>query len=298
MICFILVTQIPNDINAQPTEKMYQGVLLDEVVVKAMHAGFDAGSFIRRVKSDTSFYRAFKNLRTMSYTMYNDIQINDKKAQPKATYSSITKQTVQNNCRSMAVLREQVEGNFYKRNKIYRYQTAKLYAHLFFTEGILCADSQTPTTSKSGTKAKYEEQLKQLIFNPGKPISGIPGIGKNIQIFDEPYFSKYIFRLSRGEYLGEACYIFKAIPKQMYANDVVINELKTWFRVSDFSIVARDYALSFSTPVYDFDVIMHVKLKPVGLKWVPYEISYKGNWHVFTQSREIATFTAIFTDFE
>jgi hypothetical protein len=99
-------------------------------------------------------------------------------------------------------------------------------------------------------------------------------------------------------YNEEACYVFKAIPKKEEKENVVINELKTWFRVSDYAIVARDYSLSFKTLLYDFDVAMQVKLKPIKTYLVPYEIHYRGNWHVFSRPREIATFTSIFTDFE
>jgi hypothetical protein len=43
---------------------------------------------------------------------------------------------------------------------------------------------------------------------------------------------------------------------------------------------------------------MKVKLKNMGESLVPYDIQYKGNWHVFTKNREKASFTSIFTDFE
>ncbi|MBL7755363.1 MAG: hypothetical protein JNM44_12880 [Chitinophagaceae bacterium] len=144
---------------------------------------------------------------------------------------------------------------------------------------------------------KYEEQLRRLIFQPGQRIYGIPGIGQNVAIYEEPTFSKYKFRLARTEHDGEDCYVFKAIPVPEYADEVVINRLVTYIRVSDFAILARDYSLSFKTLFYDFDVDMKVKLKKWNQYLVPYEIRYKGNWHVFTKSREIADFTAIFSDF-
>jgi len=279
-------------------EKIHQGIILDEVMIKAVYAGFDVKGFVEKVKHDTTFYKAFKTLRLHSYHMYNDIVIEDRDENEKASYNSLTFQEVKNNCRSMTVKSEKVKGNFYKKNHSYRYRTASLYAHLFFTKGTICNENNIVGNKMNSGSAKYEEQLRQLIFNPGKRISGIPGIGDNIAIFDEPYFSKYRFRLSRVLYNNEDCYVFRAIPKPAYINSVVINELTTWFRVSDFSIVARDYSLSFKTLFYDFDVVMHVKLKPLNNDWVPYEINYKGNWHVLTQSREIASFTAIFTDFE
>lgn len=282
------------------TNKIYQGLILDEVMVKAVQGGFDVESFINRVKDDTTFYKAFKTLRLLSYNMYNDIEIVNKKEDVIASYSGITKQIINNHCRTMEVKQEKVTGDYYTSKKNFRYYTAKLYAHLFFTQGKICNETNIVAQSKSnqhGTE-KYEEQLRNLIFNPGQPIHGIPGIGDNVEIFEQPYVDKYQFKLSKVEYNDEPCYVFRAIPKPEFVDDVVINELKTWFRASDYAIVARDYSLSYKTWIYDFDVVMSVKLKNVKSFLVPYEIHYKGNWHAVTKPRENATFTAIFTDFE
>ena len=235
----------------------------------------------------------------MSYTMYNDIEIYNKKGDVKASLNSVTRQEVKNKCRTMSVKQEKVSGDFYTSKKDYNYYTAKLYAHLFFTKGSICNENNIvgKKVASKGTE-KYEEQLRILIFNPGQRIHGIPGIGENVAIFEKPTIDKYEFRLYREPYLGDDCYVFKAKPKPSAMNDVVVNELKTWIRVSDNAILARDYSLSYKTWVYDFDVLMKVKLKPVKGQLVPYEINYKGNWHAVTQPREIGSFTAIFTDFD
>ena len=298
LLCFVFFIKNASSQDGKK-DKVYQGLILDEVMVKAVQSGFDIPSFIQRVKKDTTFYKAFKTLRLLSFNMYNDIEIEDKRGDIKASYNSLTRQQVNNKCRTMQVKQEQVKGDFFNKKREYNYYTAKLYAHLFFTKGTICNDNNIVGNSRNlkGT-TKYEEQLRVLIFNPGQRIYGIPGIGENVAIFEEPYLSRYNFRLSREERLNEDCYVFRAIPKPEYKSDVVINELKTWIRVSDNAIVARDYSLSYKTLFYDFDVIMKVKLKTVKKQLVPYEISYKGNWHAITQPREIATFTAIFTDFE
>ncbi len=287
------------DLFAQ-TNKIYQGLILDEVMVKAVQGGFDVESFIDKIKDDTTFYKAFKTLRLLSYNMYNDIEIVNKKDEVVASYTGISKQVVNNHCRTMEVKQEKVTGDYYTSKKNFRYYTAKLYAHLFFTQGKICNENNIVASTKTnqhGTE-KYEEQLRNLIFNPGQPIRGIPGIGDNVEIFEQPYVDRYQFKLSKVDYNNEPCYVFKAIPKPEFVDDVVINELKTWFRASDYAIVARDYSLSYKTWIYDFDVVMSVKLKNVKSFLVPYEIHYKGNWHAVTKPRENATFTAIFTDFE
>lgn len=300
LLTTILGILLPLMLHAQPKtkDKLYQGLILDDVMVKAVQSGFDVKAFIQKVKNDTTYYKAFKTLRIVSFDLYSDILIEDKNQNQKASYQGVSHQKIANHCRSMQVKQEKVRGDFYKRNKQYRYSTAKLYAHLFFTQGSVCNETNIVGNKVYSGTAKYEEQLRMLIFNPGKRISGIPGIGDNVAIFDEPYFSKYNFYLSRTTYLQQDCYVFTAKPKASFKKQVVINELKTWFRVSDFAIMARDYSLSFKTLFYDFDVVMKVKLKPFKQYLVPYEVYYKGNWHVFSKSREMANFTAIFSDFQ
>lgn len=289
-----------NTLQAQPDtkNKVYQGLELDEVMIKAVQQGFDVKAFINRVRQDTTFYKAFKSLHLVRFTQYNDIQVEDKKDETKASLNSVTKQDRQNGCRTMKVVSEKTTGDFYNKKKEYNYYTAKLYAHLFFTNGKVCNENNIVGNGVYKGSRKYEEQLRVLIFNPGQRIKGIPGIGDNVALFDEPTVSKYDFKLSRREYNGVECYIFTASPKSDYRNKVVINELKTWFRASDYAIVARNYSLSFRTLVYDFDVDMKVKLKKAGNYLVPYEVNYRGNWHALTKPREIVKFTAIFTDFE
>lgn len=291
---------LPHVFWAQPIDTtIYKGIQFDAVMVKEVRSGFNVAKFINTIKDDTTFYKAFKTLRILNYTMYNDIQVEDKKGNTTASYNSITHQHVKAGCRTMSISKEKVSGDFYKKKKEFRYYTAKLYAHLFFTEGKICGDNNIVGNKRNlkGSE-KYEEQLRTLIFNPGQRIKGIPGIGDNVAIFENPYYSMYKFKLGKMEYNGEECYVFSAYPKEKNAEDVVINELKTWIRVKDNAIVARRYALSYNTLLYDFDVIMDVKLKKHKNNLVPYEISYKGNWDTPLKSREKASFTAIFTDFD
>jgi hypothetical protein len=102
----------------------------------------------------------------------------------------------------------------------------------------------------------------------------------------------YDFKLILAEYDGEDCYLFTAVPKKEYKGEVVYNELSTWFRKSDYAIVARDYSLSYKTWVYDFNVQMKVRLKEINGRLLPSRISYGGNWHVATKKRERAQFLA------
>ncbi len=272
-------------------------IQLDEYTLQASRDGWDIAGFIQRIKNDTTFYKAFKNLRITPHTASNDIRILGKKNEVIASLQSKTKQNISKGCRSMQVLEEKVSGDFYNRKKEYNYYTAELYAYLFFTEKPVCGESNvvagTENMKGKGEMEKRKWQLKQLIFNPGSKVAGVPFAGNKAAIFEPDVAKMYDFKLILAEYGGEDCYLFTAVPKKEYRNDVVYNELSTWFRKSDYAIVARDYSLSYKTWVYDFDVRMKVRLKEINGQLLPSRISYGGNWRVATKGRERAQFTTL-----
>src|SRR6476619_2717987 len=103
--------------------------VMSEVVIRN---DLDIINFLQRVKNDSSFYKAFKNLHLVGYTSINDIKMLDKTGNINASLYSKTKQRRLNNCREMEVLQQQTKGD------IMDYYTAELYSSLFFTKGRVC----------------------------------------------------------------------------------------------------------------------------------------------------------------
>lgn len=297
----LFVWSIPAAAQTVDTSLFYMPVTLDEVMVSARQRGFNVPEFIQAIKEDTTFYKAFKTIRLRTYNADNNIVVYNKKGGIQASLSSETKQIYRDGCRTMRVLEETTTGDFYNRKKEYNYFTAELYAGLFFTKGTICHENNIVKGSLDRELAgknrieKSKVQLKMLMFNPGSSIPGIPFIGNKVGIFEPEVAKMYDFRLSAQQKNGEEAYCFEAVPKPEYAKKVVINRFVTWFRPSDYSIISRDYSLSYDALGYDFDVVMHVDLKQIGKELLPGFISYKGNWKVVTQSRERVNFTASFT---
>lgn len=301
VVCCLQLTHL----TAQDTAR-YKGmtVNLDEVIVEAKRIGFDVNSFIKRVEEDTTFYRAFKNLHIVGFQADNDIRILDKKGQVQASLKSKTSQHVKGRCRSMEVLDQQVTGDFYTRKGNYNYYTAELYGNLFFTQGTVCVDGNGETPENAaGAMARHKAQLKQLIFNPGKPVKGVPIVGPKVAIFDRDVMRFYDFSISGENYVdGTPCYVFTAKAKpdlsRIDRGDVVIDELITWFNKENFEIVGRKYALSYKTMLFDFNVKMNVQMtKQFGLL-IPALVTYNGTWDVAFKKRETAAFVAKFYDFK
>lgn len=280
-----------------------QAFRLSDVIVRD---NLNVAAFIDYVKNDTTFYKAFRNLRLLNYSSLNDILINDKMGNIKASLHSTTTQTYSNGCRTMAVKDEQTTGDFYDKNGNYNYITAEMYAGLFFTKGRVCGEtnivrgSSFSVNSKSGME-KHKEQLKQLFFDPGTKIPGLPFIGNKVALFDKDVSKLYDFRIDEKDYLGQSCYVFTITPRADLTsgqkNDIVIDEMITWFNAKTLEILARNYSLSYKAGIFDFNVNMEVQLQKLGDVLVPKVLRYKGYWDVIFKKAERAVFTATLFDF-
>lgn len=275
---------------------------LSEVVVRN---NFDYKSLLAQIKEDTTFYKAFRNLRVLGFSSYNDIKMLDKKGAVKASLFSKTRQNRADGCRTMDVLEETVTGDFYDSKGNYNYMTPELYAGLFFTKGKVCGENnivkgRNLTFSDKKGLEKHKEQLKMLFFNPGKKISGIPFIGDKLDLYDESAHKLYDYRLDIEEFHGTLCYVFSIQPQadKVKSDRVVVDQMVTWFDMKTLEVLARNYSLSYKAGVYDFDVSMEVEMTKFNGYTVPKILRYRGNWDVIFKKRERALFTATLFDFK
>ncbi len=275
-------------------------ITLSEVVLDNK---LNVPAFITHVKNDTSFYKAFRNLRILQFSAINDIRMNNSDGEIKASLYSKTKQLRTASCRTMQVLEEKTTGNFYDNNHYYTYYTAQMYASLFFTKDSVCGENNIiagtdfSTSGKSGME-KHKEQLKKLFFNPGKKINGIPFLSNKTAIFEDDMADKYDMNIDMDTYNGQNCYIFKQTVKPGNEGKVVIDEMTTWFDEKRFEVMGRNYSLSYDAGVYTFKVQMEVVLTKFGEYLVPSILRYNGNWKAIFKPRERGIFTATLFDFK
>ena len=267
---------------------------------------FDYKDILQKIKEDTSFYKAFKTLRTIGYSSYNHIEMLDANQKQMASLNSKTKQLKIGDCRSMQVLEEQVTGNLRDAKGDYNYTTPALYASLFFTKGTICGETNIVSGKNRVIQGsgidKAKEQLKMLFFNPGKKIKGIPFVGDKLDLYDESAHELYDYKLDYVDYHGQLVYVFTVQPKAdlgIFAKDrVVVDQMTTWFNPKTLEVLGRNYSLSYKAGVYDFNVSMEVELDYFNGLLVPKILRYKGNWDVIFKKRERGLFTATLFDFE
>ena len=301
LLCLILICQSVICL-AQDSSYNFEktSVTLKEVVVRS---NLNVPAFIKRVKEDTTFHKAFLNLRVLGYTSINDIRMQDKKGGQQASLISRTKQERNANCRWTKVIEEKTTGDIYDKNKAYNYYTAQMYSSIFFAPDTVCGENNIVAGTsfnlegKTGI-AKHKEQLKMLFFNPGKRIPGLPFIGGKVALFDNDVSENYDFIIDMAEFHNEMCYVFKIVPIPGKKGNIVINEMTTWFNIETWEIAGRNYDLSYNAGVYDFDVHIEVEMTKFREYLVPKVMRYNGNWSVVFKKRERGIFTATLFDFK
>jgi hypothetical protein len=278
-------------------------VQLDSVVIVASRSGFDPEDFIRLVQEDESLYEAFHNLRTASYDFRTEMSFVDKKDATKATYMSTNSQYFDGVCRTMKTHSESWTGDFYKgKRQKHRYYTYAMYDRLFLTHGRHClnAENGAPGTKQPDAMERHVEELKNLIFRPGKK-SDIPFMGKKTEIFSPDMIGLYDYTIGATLHRGAQCYTFTATVKDAYVdkeNKTVFKALSTIFSKADFQVVSRSYTLSQDAAAYMFDITMDVDLVQVGDQYYPSLVKYAGTWNIPTKRKESGTFSIFLDQFK
>ncbi len=308
MKCFLISISIlfTNVCLAQDSSFIFENtkITLPEVIVRN---NLDYKSILKRIKEDTTFYKAFRNLHIIEFSAYNNIRMLDKTGNVKASYYSKTIQHRANGCRTTEVQDLKTTGDFLDKKGNYNYNTGQMYASLFFAKGRVCGEDNIvagrsfSTDNLSGME-KHKEQLKTLFFNPGQKIPGIPFIGNKLDLYDDHAHKLYDYKLEYVDYKGIYAYKFSITPKKdlglFKADDIVIDEMTTWFNIKNMEVLARNYSLSYKAGVYDFDVTMEVEMTKIGDLLVPQTLRYKGDFAVVFKKRERGEFTATLFDFK
>ena len=84
MLCVVTLCAQAQD-DSTDVEAVRRMVNLSEVVVRS---DLNVAKFLQRIKTDTTFYKAFRNLRILNFTSLNDIRMFNKKGRVEASLES------------------------------------------------------------------------------------------------------------------------------------------------------------------------------------------------------------------
>ncbi len=277
-------------------------IQLDSVVViKGKRFGVE--TFIDAIINDTSFYQAFRHMKKYTFIAENRIYTYDKKNKVNGRLYRKIKHNNDGPYRMEYLIKEE-EGNIYKKNGKFQLYTVEMFDYIFMNANHTDFVPQAPSAKegKGGGNEGYKEKLKTLIFNPGRPIKGVPFIGSKTQIFSANMRQYYDYSFYSATYLDSIpVYRFKVAVKpdlSTWTKDgLMIKELITIFDKRNFEILGRYVDMKYSNMLFDFDVQMNIEMNYFQEEKLPVKISYQGNWDYPLKKEERASFLIVHKDY-
>lgn len=271
-------------------------------VVKITAQKFGIETFINAIISDTSFYEAFRNMKKYTFIAENRIFSYDKK---NKVDGKVYRKIRHNNDGpyKMEYLVKENSGNLYKKNGKYQLYTIEMFDYIFMNAYNTDFVPNAPASDgKGGTNESYKDKLKTLIFNPGRPIKGLPFIGNKTEIFTANMRQYYDYSFYSATYLDSIpVYRFKVAVKpdlsKWTKDGLMIKELVTIFDKRTFEILGRYVDMKYSNMLFDFDVQMNIEMSYFNEVKLPTKITYQGNWDYPLKKEERASFLVVHKDY-
>lgn len=276
-------------------------IQLDSVVhIRAQRLNVE--TFINAVVNDTSFYQAFRDMKKYTFIAENRIYTYDKK---NKVDGKVYRKIRHNNDGpyKMEYLVKEESGKIYKKNGKYQLYTVEMFDYIFMNAyNTDFVPNSVPGNGKAGGSEGYKNRLKTLIFNPGRPIKGIPFISGKTEIFTANMRQYYDYTFYSGTYLDSIpVYRFKVSIKPDLSDwtkdGLMIKELVTIFDRRNFNILGRYIDMKYSNLLFDFDVQMNIEMSYFDEVKLPTKITYQGNWDYPLKSEERASFLIVHKDY-
>jgi hypothetical protein len=278
-------------------------VTIDEVVISAAIEDFDVNDFISQVVEDTTFYQAFLNLKYFPHQIEGDMVVYEKDETEAATLFRIANQRLTpSEIKTIEIIVEESNGKIRRNNGNWRYLTAEVYDDVFFpthdhkvSNTMVAKEQELVTGSKM---EKHKAQLKKMLFNPGQPIDNVPFIGDKLAIFSQemvPYYDYAIFLQDYADSIP--CIVFSSYVKGGQEDEVVIQDMTSYFHRETGEVIAREYRLAHYTLFFDFDIKIKVQNKLQDGWLLPVTVSYDGWWDIPFKKPEIIKFDMKCTEY-
>jgi hypothetical protein len=300
MLVFMLSAR--GSLLAQP-DTLLRHIQLSEVVISARAQGFDVDAFVRQVREDTTFHKAFLNTRYYPNHLRSALRVHNKGEKETA---SLFRSGRLKRSGPMAVLAldSVVEsGKLRDRKGQFRFLTVEMYDDVFFPKGTFAANNTVALrkleVERGNRFDKYKSELKKFMFDPGTEIASVPFIGDKLALFSPEMAPLYDFRIWSDTRDGVACWVFSAEAKPEFRDGrTVIKTMDTWFDQVSGAVMARNYRIASSSVILDFDITIKVRNTLVGDVLVPVRVDYDGDWDIPFKSREIVRFWLEYADWQ
>lgn len=286
-------------LNSFAQDGIVRSIFLDSVMISSVSEGFSVEEFVHYVKTDTSFYQGFKNLRYYPHEYQSELTIfNPKNEQIGFLYRS-GKYEVEDNILSVRIDSSYDDGKMYNRKGEYKYYTPEFFDYIFFPKDTLTVSkySKRETENSDDKNEQNENDAKVIVFNPGsiKVEKSTTNSKKKLAIFDISMQKYYDYKISQVFYKDSIeCYSFSCVMKDSLSSkdkdDVLIRELVSYFDKENFKILYRKYVMQYDYWIVDLEVTVEVEMGYSNDVLVPKYIYYDGYWDIPFKKAEVANF--------
>ena len=285
-------------------EDVVKSVQLGEVVISAQAEGFSTAEFIENVRSDTTFYQAFLNLKYYPHRMVGEVLVFNKKEKARGQMFRVADLVNEEGFVSVNILEERTNGKIKNKNGDFKYLTAEMYDDVFFPKGkVRVSNTIQGTEQMINTSSKFERhksELKKFMFNPGAEISSVPLIGSKMAIFEDdmvPYYDYFIWTSNYQDSIP--CWVFTAKQKDgVKDGKTVIKDLTSWFDQKTMRVMMREYTIRYNSLIMDFDITIKVTNTVEHGHLVPQRIEYDGMWDIPFKKAEVIDFWLDLSDWK
>lgn len=276
-------------------------ITLDPVVISAQADGFDVADFVRRVREDSTFHKAFLNTRYHPNRLQSEARVRNKGEKETARLRRVARLVRDGRRAELLMDSTEERGRLRDRKGAFRYLTMEMYDDVFFPKGAFVADNTVAgrdlEVRQSDRFEKYKGELKKFMFDPGTEIASVPFIGDKLALFSPEMAPLYDFRIWADERGGRPCWVFSASPKpDVRDGRTVIKSMDTWFDQGNHDVLARTYRIAHASIFLDFDITISVRNIRLGDALVPVRVDYDGDWDIPFKSRELVSFWLQYTD--
>jgi len=274
-IIFIFLFQM---LSSQDVVKV---VTLESVDIQAVEDDFDTEAFIEKVKADTSFYMSFKALNFYPAKYRSWLKVFKRGEDEKGNVTRYAERFREEDLMWVEIIEEEVRGKIKKKGE-YKYMTAEAWDEIFFpvTKQKVSMSMARDFEKERGLSSmeRHRLEVKQMMFNPGIAVDGVPFVGKKMGVFDEDMIEYYDYSVYTSHYKDSIrCLVFDISAKPEFRDGkTVIKSLLTYFDQETFEVMQREINIQYYSLPLDFDIYIKVQNQKVKGILIPETIYYKG----------------------
>ena len=284
-------------------EQVVKSVLLDSVTIFGVQDDFDVDEFIYYVKTDTTFYIGFKNLRYFSHKYKSELNLFNKKSEKIGVLKKWG--THHSDNKNAWVVNDSIydEGKIFKRNGKYKFYTPDAFDEVFFPKDTIEV-SLNISRKKNKKQSQNMRDAKMIGFSIGTDNTEQKkgGVSKKLAIFDVNMRQYYDYTIGLTNYKERDCYTFTVeVKKDLNKKDLgqaLIRKIVSYFDKENFNVIYREYKFFYKHFLVDLDIDVVINMEYVNGIHVPIDIYYKGFWDFPFFKPERASFELKLYDYQ